>query len=340
MLSRAVDGRGPHDPEADGSRGGYAAIRRDAAAAIARRSVLRLGGADTLDFLHRLTTNDLLSLPDPGSRRTVIVDEKARIVDLVTVVRNGGRVSLVGSPGNGATLARWLERFIIADDVTIGTVDDDLPLPAVFGPASAAAVGSLSGGVNAVAGPIPGGWISIPDPIGSIAGTLFLTEGEERLPPPAILAELPRAEAGALEQLRVEERVPGLGREMGPAFNALEAGLKEYISFTKGCYIGQEVIARLDTYRKLRRIISLFRIRSDSPGEPPTGPLLQEGTEAGLITSVASSPLHGGWIGLGYRPLAAGDAEYALDTGAAGEPIRCTCISGLPGGYEEYEAEA
>ncbi len=58
--------------------------------------------------------------------------------------------------------------------------------------------------------------------------------------------------------MRIEESVPSAAGSSGPDVNALEAGLKQYINFSKGCYVGQEVIARLDTYRKLQNILTLF----------------------------------------------------------------------------------
>ena len=103
----------------------------------------------------------------------------------------------------------------------------------------------------------------------------------------------------AYEALRVERGVPVHGPEMGDDYNPLEAGLIGSIDFAKGCYIGQEVIARLDTYQKVQKY--LVRL-SFSPGTTvASGNLLQHGGQtAGKITSVAVLPSTGETIGLGY----------------------------------------
>ena len=91
----------------------------------------------------------------------------------------------------------------------------------------------------------------------------------------------------ACEALRVTLGVPAHGSELGDAYNPLEAGLMGAISFTKGCYIGQEVIARLDTYQKVqRRLVSLTLPESVESGTR----LMQNNREVGTLTSV--SPLN------------------------------------------------
>ena len=107
---------------------------------------------------------------------------------------------------------------------------------------------------------------------------------------------------------------------MGDAYNPLEAGLLGAISFTKGCYIGQEVIARLDTYQKLqRRLVSL-----NLPGPSESGTrLMQDNREVGVVTSVSPLSIKGATngqrLGLGYVRTAAAEEGARLELGDTGE---------------------
>ena len=119
--------------------------------------------------------------------------------------------------------------------------------------------------------------------------------------------------ATAMDAARVNFGVPEYGPEMGEPYNPLEAGLIGSIDFAKGCYIGQEVIARLDTYKKVQKyLVSLrFADASVSPGDE----LLQEGVKVGEVTSVAPEPSDGSLMGLGYVKTAAATPGARLDVG-------------------------
>ena len=110
-----------------------------------------------------------------------------------------------------------------------------------------------------------------------------------------------RVEEEAREAFRVVSGVPVYGKELGEGRNPLEAGLIGAIDFTKGCYIGQEVIARLDTYEKVQRALVSFRVEGNwDEGDV----LMQDGKRVGEITSLARLPSEGGCVGLGYVRLA------------------------------------
>jgi folate-binding protein YgfZ len=99
--------------------------------------------------------------------------------------------------------------------------------------------------------------------------------------------------------VRIQHAVPLYGQEMGDAYNPLEAGLIGSIDFHKGCYIGQEVIARLDTYQKVQKRLVRLRFSPEAPVSPGAA-LEDNGHEVGKVTSVSSIPTTGELIGLGY----------------------------------------
>jgi folate-binding protein YgfZ len=100
------------------------------------------------------------------------------------------------------------------------------------------------------------------------------------------------------DRLRIMRGVPLMGKELSLDVNPLEAGLKRCISFTKGCYIGQEVIARLDSYNKLQRTIAAFEILSQSPVLP--GIIEADGEEVGWTTSHCMDSAGARQYALGY----------------------------------------
>jgi folate-binding protein YgfZ len=318
-------------PPSDEGFCSHDAIRKSVVSANIPRSSIFLDGGDAFDFLHRMSTNDVKGLADGASRRTVIVNEKGRVIDLVTVARRGTRAVILGSGGCGETLSSWFDRFIIMDDVKITLHDDTMFHPAIYGPGAPGMI-ERTGGSSAVAR----------EDLGCVPGYLIVPGAEPETAPKQFLdacVALKTIDGPSLEAVRIEEMVPSIGRELGPEVNALEAGLKGFISFSKGCYIGQEVIARLDTYKKLRTILALFSIESAAGLEPFPGTLLQGDREAGRITSVARSPLHGGWIGLGFREIAAESMEFRMPQGDVRQELRCRRISALPTGYENYGSE-
>ncbi len=332
---------------------GYPEIRQAAASAVVIRSIIRLEGADTFDYLHRMTTNDMLTLGDGETRRTVFVNEKGRVIDIATVLRTGDSAVIIGSPGCGHTVTEWLAKFIIMDDVRLSSSPPEKGLPALCGPEIPAILGTLApSGDSGSARPerttgigVIGGTI-IREDLGSVPLALFVSddlrvkEGSISSPDaPWAGQNIPHASAAAFETVRIEESVPVHGRELGPDVNALEAGLKQHISFSKGCYIGQEVIARLDTYRKLQNILTLFILPDHDRGTLSPGKVFHEGVEAGRITSTTWSPIHRAWIGLGYRKMRLLDGTFDFLQDDEQGKIPCRCVTRLPRGYEEYEVQ-
>ena len=101
------------------------------------------------------------------------------------------------------------------------------------------------------------------------------------------------------EVFRVGAGVPVYGAELGEEVNPLEAGLWEAVSFTKGCYVGQEVVARLNTYEKVKRYLSKLSVKEGEMPEPGAR-LTVDGKDAGKITSVAPVGVSGRRAALGY----------------------------------------
>jgi folate-binding protein YgfZ len=125
-----------------------------------------------------------------------------------------------------------------------------------------------------------------------------------------------------VEIRRVELGIPRYGRELTDDVNPLEAGLEEHISFTKGCYVGQEVIARLKTYGKTNRRLVGFVFHSDVEVLPGTV-VKANGHEVGKVTSSAYSIAQHRNIGLGYLRIDSYVPGVRLTAGIPGNEVEC-----------------
>jgi folate-binding protein YgfZ len=133
----------------------------------------------------------------------------------------------------------------------------------------------------------------------------------------------------AYEAARVEGGFPAWESELSEEVNPLEAGLNASIHWNKGCYIGQEVIARLDTYHKVQRHLVGLRLAGEAAPPLPGSTVLAGGQAAGLLTSVAWSPALGGIIALAYLRTAhaAPGTDVEVQPPAGGDSSPATVVS-------------
>jgi folate-binding protein YgfZ len=268
-------------------------------------SILLHEGLDALDLLHRLSTNDLLRLEPGRSAFTVLTSERGRIIDVLNIAcLEPDKLLLLSESSSAKQAAEWIDRFTIIEDAVVSDVSPDVSRFALIGP-SASNVTRTAFGVELN----PGNVLS---PDGASQGTVLVASTWGGLARVDVITPLPNAEqlwdqlmgAGAIpagdlafHAARISRAIPFPETELTDDFNPLEAGLKGFISFTKGCYVGQEVVARLDTYDKLqRRLVAL-----DSDHELTVGAeLMSGGKRAGIATSVSPLQLSGTRSALGY----------------------------------------
>jgi folate-binding protein YgfZ len=281
-------------------------------AALADRSRmgrLRLTGDEALDLLNRLSTNELMDLVAGQGAVTILTSNKGRIVDLLFVLREQDSLLVLTGPGNGKKVADWIDFYTIIEDVVVEDLAEKTTMLSLAGPAAAGLLGKVAG-----AGPASvETWESAPATIGGVDATVIRNDFDgldgfdllapapdrQRLWETLIESGATAVGADALEVVRVERGMPASGRELDEAYNPLEAGLKGIISFTKGCYIGQEVVARLDAYKKVSKHLS--GLKWDSNTLPPENArLMLGGAQVGVVITAVRSPLMNRGIGLGY----------------------------------------
>ncbi len=300
----------------------YHAARAGAALRDARASFrLYMRGADHLDFLHRMTSNDFRNLQVGHGLEAVFIEHRARILDLATCYRGPDATALILSPASRSALPPWLDRFIFAEALELADRTDETAMFELVGPHAARLVAHA---LDADLAKLRDHQLLNPQ----VADGLWLARtagpGLRTFGPPAAVEALWQclAAAGARpigaatwEILRVEQGLPLLGCELTQNYNPWEAGLGRAIHLDKGCYIGQEVIARLDTYDKIKQ--HLVGLRLSATELPPTGQPLRTGVrQVGLITSAVHSPSLGP-IALAYVRRSACAEGTALDAGGA-----------------------
>jgi folate-binding protein YgfZ len=275
---------------------------------------IKATGADALDLLHRLSTNDVVSLQPGQGAPTVLTTDRGRILDLLTVLNLGDHVLMLTSPQTRDRVMEWIDKYTIVDDVVLEDVTCDTAMLSVMGPGAQDLLG-LTGILGlpsldlASFSPYQSARVTISGVEAHIIRRdlislprfeiVVLAENAEKVWQEAVGAGAAPLGLEAHEALRVEQGDPGYDREMGESYNPLETGLWGSISFTKGCYIGQEVIARLDTYQKVQRHLVSLSFSPDA--QPEEGmKLSREGKEVGHLTSLVKIPTTGETLGLGY----------------------------------------
>ena len=283
---------------------------------------LKATGEDALDLLNRLSTNKVDHVEPGHWAPTVLTSDRGRIVDLLSVINASEFVYLITSPGQQQPVIEWLDKYTIMEDLEVEDVSATTAVIAVAGAGVEAVLGLEAGEMERLPGlQYPAPSVSIGDryligisrPLGSMACCLLVVPSMDA---PAVAASLGSSGAseidpGAWDALRMSSGAPAYGSEMGEPYNPLEAGLIGAIDFTKGCYIGQEVIARLDSYERVQKYLSVLRFSDGSDATPGT-PLYLDGRQVGTVTSVYRTP--GGELrGLGFVRTASATPGQVLE---------------------------
>jgi len=249
-------------------------------AVLSPRALWRLTGPDAMRYLNGQVTNDVARLADGTSCYAAVCTAKGRMEGDVTIAVHAGEFYLDADPVLRESLGARLEKYLIADDALFEDLSDLWSVSHVFGATPPPA--PEGGFVIAYARfGVPGHDVWIANPNTTLAGATV--------------------EADVLETLRIEHGIPRWGAELTTATLPPEAGphMLAAISYTKGCYVGQETIARLKSVGHVNR--SLAFLRSDSAAFPSPGVKLKLGDhEAGIVTSSCYSPRLEKGIALGY----------------------------------------
>jgi folate-binding protein YgfZ len=305
------------------------ACRAAAAWAPAPLGLVEATGDDAVRFVDNFTTAAVSRIAVGGGSEAFFTDARGQVLVLTTILRTETGLLIVTPQVLAGTLRDHLEHYHIREAVDLRDASAECTAFLVVGPEAIATMERLSGSappveslahMPAVIGDAP---IRIVRVTGQAADGFWIlapANDAARVAERLAAAAIPRADQAELEALRIEARYPAaadipaktLPQELGRDARA--------ISFTKGCYLGQETVARLDALGHVNR--RLVRVAIDSPEPPPVPAAVQAGgVEVGTLTSVCPAPLTCGSLGLGLvqvKALAAGGLQVG---GAAARAV-------------------
>ncbi len=266
---------------------------------------LKFEGNDRLDLINRLSTNKADNLDAYEGIKTVLTSDRGRFVDLLTLYNFGDFVFAACSNQRTDAVIAHLDKYTIMDDFKITDMSGTHETILFYGQNADKFAREqfnidISGFSNCNFGVY-----STEDKHSIIArnddafgGFLFICASEDYDFHKAKLFKKELKEKFHLNKIsqeeyefkRIELGIPRAEREMTDETNPLECGLEKYVSFTKGCYIGQEVIARLNTYDKINKHMAglEFSFPLTAVFQPGEAKIIADDKECGFVTSYAA----------------------------------------------------
>lgn len=294
----------------------YEALRNGAGLVTGTRALVWVRGPDSVGFTDGQVSQDVAGMAEGSVARSLLLEPRGKLIALLWVMRGRDEVGILVDSGSAGPAVDALERYRFRVDAVI---EDSLPVAELIGPSAP--------GVLAACGlPTPPGWATGAD---SVVASI-----EHGLPRYAvggvdddvlIAAGAVRVGAPAADAVRIELGEPVMGIDVDGSTIPQESGLvPASVSFTKGCYMGQELVARIDSRGRVNRHLRGLTVTGTAA--PPSGAeIVVDGTTVGTITSVAESPRLGAVIGLGMvrREVEPGDGvdlvwEGGSTTGVVG----------------------
>jgi folate-binding protein YgfZ len=268
-------------------------------------------GADTATLLHHLSTNHIKKLKDGEGCDAILISSKARVLDWLTIWRESGKFKVLTSPNRSAMFVPHAQRFVLyRQEVRFNNVSNHGALWGLFGAEVPAVLRQWNAEAildapvnNRISCDVEGVplWLSQTRRLPG-GGVLVESENAAALQRLIEKTEIPLCDDETYNTQRVEAGLPATGLELTEDVNPWEADLDFAISLDKGCYNGQEIIARLNTYKKVKQ--GLFGLKLQNPLEMQVVTaskvlLKSNGRDAGFLTSSADSSRFGS-IGLAY----------------------------------------
>ncbi|MEK6553154.1 MAG: hypothetical protein AABZ54_06860 [Bacteroidota bacterium] len=276
-------------------------------------TIIEMTGKDVLDFLHRVSTNTIKDLKLFEKRNTLFLNEKGRFISRSTLLNLENNFYLIGNSDYDKRLFSWVNKFIITEDIITHDVSENFVVMELIGKQCNSFLTMLVGEeIDSVDMNLAR--------VSEIDGFRFYFFAEQNFNGSNIykilidkekcidfleylsnmksVFDLSVVGENAYDVFRIENCIPSYPNEINDSTNPHEVNLINEISFKKGCYIGQEVIARLDTYDKVQR--KLVKITINEPLDIIT-PLMiidEAGNEWGELTTVSSPKLVNPQIGL------------------------------------------
>ena len=276
-------------------------------------SLISIKGNDALDLIDRLTTNDVSSLKPMEHMYTILTSPKGKMIDILSILRLEDNIILGCSKDSLKPILEWIDFYTFGEEVEIIIDQKDFESSLmVFGDSSVELLNntfdldmSLSEGKSM--------YVAFNSNSEGRSKILIVNKkyyhadhyevystSENLKQLIQIFAKITSFETILINDknfndYRIINNIPASPYEINDNYNPLEAGLKKYVSFNKGCYVGQEVITRLDSYSKVQNQLVLIKAL-----KPLESDIKVKDTKIGSITSHSSDQYHNGAFKLAY----------------------------------------
>lgn len=272
-----------------------------------KRGLIEVSGGEAVQFLNGMLTNDIAKLPENSWMLAAFPNVQGRLLAFVRVLRSGDRFLFDTEAATGEKVFNNLFRFTFAGDFKVRDLSEEMSLLSIQGKQAAeileSKVQSPKSKAEVLETELNGEKVFV------IRATHTAEDGFDLFASSNVIQDLSQEfeNAGAMkisdetrEVLRVEAGIPLYGVDMDETTVVLETGIDEAVSFTKGCYVGQEVIIRIHHRGHVAK--KLAGLIFDEPADiaPNSELKSKEGKNAGRATSVAFSPTLNKQIALAY----------------------------------------
>jgi tRNA-modifying protein YgfZ len=304
---------------------GYEALREDAAwIDVSKRGKLRFTGEDRVRFLHAMCTNNVRDLQPGQGLYAFFLNEKGHILGDAYIYNFGDSFLLDTEPETVDKLRQHLDKYIIADDVTVEDETSQWAVIGLEGPRARELATDLG--------------ISVPDSAFGIRewGQGFVAhvaitggDGIRIFVPPAQKGDLterlrkhdlPEATAEEARVVRLENGVPRYGEEISERYLVQETQAMHAVHLNKGCYLGQEIVERVRSRGQVHRLLMPVRLKT-TVVPAPGAKLTAEGKDVGEIASAAYSPSLEEVVGLAYVRTEVAQEKPPLQLAGAGGTV-------------------
>lgn len=288
----------------------YESVREGAAGLIdlsAARGRIRVTGSEAVMFLNGLITNDIKNANENSWLPAVFPTVQGRLIGAVRILRDADGFVLDTESASHDAILKTISRFTLAGDFRVTDVTSETALLSIQGKRASEIVANTD-------------LRGIPATHTAEAGFDLLLDASERasVTEKLIAAGAQPVSPETFEVLRIEAGMPVHGKDMDETNVVLETNLDDAISYTKGCYLGQEIIVRIKHRGHVAK--KLTGVKFEAEVGEGTAITSADGKEIGRVTSAAYSPKLESHIALGYLRY-----EYL----AAGTPVKAGDVSGV-----------
>jgi tRNA-modifying protein YgfZ len=277
--------------------------------------IIQLNRKESLEFLHRISTNSVKDLNPFEKKNTLFLNEKGKFIDRTTLLNLDSFYLLICSPDENRKIFSWVNKYIIAEDIQTKDVSGEYSFIELIGPQTESYLTLLIGEEIKIITPnniiythADGFSFYLYRDTISNGKTIFRILIEKERSAEFVNYMLENKSVfdvclvgdDVIKIARVESGIASSPNEINDKYTPHETNLIDEVSFSKGCYIGQEVIARLDTYEKIQKKMVGLIIPNGIEINGSKNLLDESNNDAGEITSSVNSELLKKRIALGF----------------------------------------